>query len=141
MEGDAKTLKADVAKQNTANKKKFDEESTRMSEQDKRMDDSEKRFEEFSDSVESNFEVTEQSLFQLNNFCNALDSKVMTDDIMTRACLNNQDSRLDAIEASTVTEMAVLQQDIKLSGDKMKEGLEKDMKKMEKKIVEDVIPT
>lgn len=56
IEADSKEFKSEVTKQNKANDKRFKEDSTRM-------DEADKRFEEFSDSVESNFEVTEQSLF------------------------------------------------------------------------------
>lgn len=147
LETETKDFKEQVSIQDNKNQtsfednnKKHKEVNKKFEEVEKKLDDADKRFDELQEYTEENFEIAEQGLVELKEFCNTLDSKVMTDDVITRACFHDHDVRIDMIESATVTEMAVLQQEMKLTTDKMKEGFDKDIKQMEKRIVEDTIP-
>lgn len=133
VDDDFKEFRKDFDENKKDNERKFDDVSEVLKK-------NKEEFNEFSDNVSKNFQIAEQSLTELSNFLNAVDSKTMIDQLVTRACLNNHDQKLAQIEAQTVSEMAVINQHIDLQNDKLKGEMKNDMKKLEKKVVEDEIP-
>ena len=116
-----------ITKQDKANAKKFKEHDGQLVVIDK-------DFEDFKTTTESNFAMTEQALSQLSNFCNIIDSRLTTEELMSRCCLKE-------IEDRSSMELGIMNEHVDLQMKRLDEENKSGIKKLEKKIIEDTIPS